>query len=261
MKAIGDSRMRYFDANLNDLVPYIERRAQRITHDCYGRWLPQDVSLSFSFHYRYHCQVLTDKGLLVRLDSDPSSFRYQLQPKGDILLQDKWGVLQKKSYTGTYRDIVKSEMERRTKRNEFHGSVHMVDENTSASDIIVEYPISPSDENPCDVLCMVHTLANEILLNASIGASIDLHLGNKEESLYLRELEIGVGALYRVVYKHEREDGWFDVWLDGETLSVSYIADDQESIQVTSGRGQDERAKEIKKKQDKIRQTYYGLLE
>ena len=176
LKAVRDSRIRHFDADMNDVVLYIQCNARKITHTGYGMWVPNDVSLRFSWHYRLSCQILAYKGYLNKLDSEPSEYKYELSPRGDRFLNSKRKDLERRSYKGSYDDVVQRELERRKRPNEFHGDQHAVDDRTGSVDLVVEFPISPAKENPCDVLCMVHTLANRKLLDTIIGSNVILEL-------------------------------------------------------------------------------------
>ena len=194
-----------------------------------------------------------------KLDSKPFEYKYDLSPKGDRFLNSKRKALERRNYKGDYDDIVQRELERRKRPNEFHGEQHTVDERTGSVDLVVEFPISPAEENPCDVSCMVHTLANRKLLDATVGTNVILELDVGNESLYLSALGMDGKSFYRVVYRHEKEGGWFDIWLD-DKVAYSYVGDEsEEAMEVTLQQIQAERAKELGKKQNKIREAYYGL--
>ena len=260
LKAVRDSRIRHFDADMLDFLFYIQCKAGRIVHTGNGMWVPDQASLRFSTHYRFFCQVLADKGHLTKLDSDPSEYKYELSPKGERLLNSKRKALERRNYKGSYDDVVHRELERRKRPNEFHGGQHTVDDRTGSVDLVVEFPISPAKENPCDVLCMVHTLANRKFLGTTVGSNVILELDPRGESLYLSALGKDGKSLYRVVYRHERDDEWSDVWMDDNTVEFSYVGDEsEEAMEEAFQQAQDDRDKELMEKQNKIRQSYYGL--
>ena len=259
LKAIRDSRIRHFDADMNNVLLYIQYMAGRITHTGNGMWVPEQDSLRFSWHYRLSCQVLVDKEYLNKLDSEPSEYKYELSPKGDRFLNSKSKALERRNYKGSYDDVVHRELERRKRPNEFHGEQHAVDDRTGTVDLVVEFPISPAKENPCNVLCMVHTLANRKLLDTAVGSNVLLELDARRESLYLSALGNDGTSLYRVVYRHERDDERSDVWLDDNT-GFSYVGgESEEAMEEARRQAEDDRAKELREKQNKIREAYYGL--
>ena len=259
LKAVRDSRIRHFDADMPDLLFYIQSKAGRIVHTGNGMWAPDQTSLRFSTHYRFYCQVLADKGHLTKLDSDPSEYKYELSPKGERFLKSKRRVLERRNYKGSYDDVVRRELERRKRPNKFHGEQQVVDDRTGTVDLVVEFPISPARENPCDVLCMVHTLANRKLLDTAVGSNAVLELDARRESLYLSALGNDGTSLYRVVYRHERDDEWSDVWLDDNTGFSYGGGESEEAMEEARRQAEDDRAKELREKQNKIREAYYGL--
>ena len=259
LKAVQDSRIRHFDADMNDVVLCIQCNARKITHTGYGMWVPNDVSLRLSWHYRLSCQVLADKGYLNKLDSEPSEYKYELSPKGDRFLNRKRKALERRSYKGNYHDVVQRELERRKRPNEFHGEQHAVDDRTGTVDLVVEFPISPAKENPCDVLCMVRTRANRNLLGTTVGSNVIIGMDPRGESLYLSAFGNDGTSLYRVVYRHERGDEWSDVWLDDNTGFSYGGVESEEAMEQARRQAEDDRARELREKQNKIRQAYYGL--
>lgn len=259
LKAVRDSRIRHFDADMPDLLLYIQCNAGRIVHTGNGMWVPDQTSLRFSTHYRFYCQVLADKGHLTKLDSDPSEYKYELSPKGERFLNSKRKALERRNYKGHYDDIVQRGLERRKRPNEFHGEQHAVDDRTGTEDLVVEFPISPANENPCDVLCIVRTRANRKLLGTTIGSNVIIGLDPRGESLYLSALGKDGKSLSRLVYRHERDDEWSDVWLDDNTGFSYGGGESEEAMEEARRQAEDDRARELREKQDKIREAYYGL--
>lgn len=251
-----------FSVSLNDLVHYMEWKAEEIVYNMHIGWVPTNMSLKFSVRYMAFCEVLVGRGYLLCMSKEKFHREYELSPEGVMFVISNLSKLKKRSYKGVFDDIVDRELKCREKVLNFHGEEHPVDADTAAVDLVYEFPPAehdPQGNNPCDVLGMVMTEGNKSLIDARLGPLTIVSIGGAEQSLYLyrgrssQKLQEEGKLACSVAYKHKKPDGLLDIWLCDD-LAVMLYGENMSHEEML-------RASEEKllDKQNKIREVYYKL--